>query len=190
MFRLRLLIPILLVVVGTLFTVACDDPTADTIGTQAVQSSNQRAASFDRAQAKFPVPHTENFPMREALVKYTERQDLLNHPWYIYIASECFQCDGGVSYQFFVGQTYPQSTCNFLSNTEAPVHFDNLGTYMLTAPSLDGIYYGGGGSQGGGCDYFFFDAASDSMQVIQHDWKWFVSDQPLDLQAEQIKVAQ
>lgn len=183
MFRF-LIVPFVL---AGLFLVGCDE-TADEIGKQSVESSKDRAAALERASDVHPLPRTENFPMREALVKYTERQDLLNHPWYIYIANECYQCEGGVSYTYFVGQTYPQSTCNFLSSTEAVTHVEGRGTFVLTAPSLDGIYYGGGGSSGGGCDYFFFDAATDSMQVIQHTWKWFVSDSPLELDATKITV--
>lgn len=156
------------------------------------QSVDQRANNFARAVAKYPQPDQVNFPMREALVKYTQRQDLLNHPWYIYVANECFQCSGGIAYIYFIGQTYPQSTCNFLGSTEEIKRFekgsDGVTAVKLIAPSLDGIFYGGGGSAGGGCDYFFFDMATDAMQVVHHGWNWFVSDRILLLDAKLMRT--
>lgn len=152
----------------------------------------QRQTNFARAVAKYQQPTQENFPMREALVKYTQRQDLLNHPWYIYVANDCYSCPNGVAYQYYIGQTYPQSTCNFLGSTEEVQRVDHdndgvPGTYMkFQAPSLDGIYYGSGATTGG-CDYFFFDVATDGLQVVHHDWKWFVSDRPLLLDAKLIQ---
>lgn len=159
---------------------------------QRQNSVEDRASNFAAAQAKYPQPRQQNFPMREALVKYTQRQDLINHPWYIYVANQCYQCQSGLSYQYFIGQTYPQSTCNFLGSTEEVRTVSRgdtgVGVVTLTAPSLDGIYYGGGGSQGGGCDYFFFDQATDAMMVLHHDWIWFVSDRLLLLDARQVQT--
>lgn len=180
------------IIVFIILITACDlsKPSGD-IDKQREQSVAQRADNFARALAKYPQPQQQNFPMREALVKYTQRQDLINHLWYIYVANECFQCPSGIAYQYYVGQTYPQSTCNFLGSTEDVKTYENdkgLAVTVVTAPSLDGIFYGGGGSKGGGCDYFFFDAATDAMQVIQHDWKWFVSDRILLLDAKLIKA--
>lgn len=169
--------------------VACEENTKTATETSVENrqvSTAQRASNFARAVAKYPQPIQENFPMREALVKYTERQDELNHPWYIYVANDCYTCPLGIAYQYFIGQTYPQSTCNFLGSTEEVQKFSDDGGedawLMFQAPSLDGIFYGSGATTGG-CDYFFFDMATDAMQVIHHDWKWFVSDRPLLIDA-------
>lgn len=154
-------------------------------------SVSQRNSNYQVAVAKYPPPTQQNFPLRQALIKYTQRQDLLNHPWYIYVANDCYLCKDGIAYQYYVGQTYPLSTCDFLGSTEDVQKYEHgdtgLAVTTLTAPSLDGIYYGGSGATGG-CDYFFFDAGTDALQVIQHDWKWFVSDHPLLLDAKLIQA--
>ena len=134
-------------------------------------SERARVTTLDKAQKLHPLPVNENFPLREALVEFTKRQDQVNHPWYIYILGE-----NGNPIGYFVGKTYPQNICNFLSST-----VDDL-------PSLDGIYYGGSGAKGT-CDaWFFFDVTTDAMQVIS-GLPYFVSDRPLVLNVQPIKVA-
>lgn len=165
---------------------SCEEPSK----TSTDQIKQRQAAVQDRvdtyASAASAVPfdgsQLTNFPMRDALVDYTLRQDLKDHPWYIYIMG-----DSGNTIGYFVGKTYPQSTCNFLSSSQI-TDSNSTGRVVLVAPSYDGIFYGGGGASGGGCDYFFFDAATDAMQVISNNWKWFVSDAPLKITAEPIKV--
>lgn len=173
---------ILAAVVVLLFAVSCDGK-ASVPKKQQEQAVQQRGEVFAAASAAAPVVAPQNFPLRKALLKYTARQDLLNHPWYIYI-----QGDQGNTIGYFVGQTYPLSTCDFLSSTQI-TDSNSSGRVVLTAPSLDGIYYGGSGASGG-CDYFFFDAATDAMQVISATQKWFVSDAPLSIDAKPIKVSQ
>ena len=107
---------------------------------QRQQSVEERAAMFARAEAKIPIPRTENFPLREVLAEYTRRQDILNHPWYTYIMSD----DGRVTH-YFVSTTVPVNSCAFLSSTE-DVNYSSYGNLKMTAPSLDGIYYGGSGA--------------------------------------------
>jgi hypothetical protein len=133
---------------------------------------------FDRAKTKYPVPAAElqNFPMRGALVKFTLRQDAVNHPWFIYLYSMTGEPIG-----YYVGQTYPQSACNFLSSSEylngegaektAP---DNV----MTAPSLDGMYYSGSGSNAACATMFFFDASTDAMITFSAQL-WTATDVPV-----------
>lgn len=181
-----------IIMLTVVLLIGCTDttPTSDISEQLRTASVQQRADNFERAVSRFRQPQQTNFPMREALVKYTERQDLLNHPWYIYLINECMQCPTGISYQYYVGQTYPQSTCNFLGSTEEVKHYEDNGgedTWIkFQAPSLDGIYYGSGATTGG-CDYFFFDAATDAMVVIHHDQKFNVTDRPLTLDAKLIR---
>jgi hypothetical protein len=134
----------------------------------------QRQTTFEHAEDLFPQPVPENFPLREALVKFTERQDMLNHPWYIYILGM-----GGEYVGYYVGQTYPQNACNFLSSTEQIV-WESTADPVVQAPSLDGVFYGGGGAASA-CDvYFFFDTTTDAMHTFKAPM-WFATDQPLDL---------
>lgn len=184
------LISLTFIGLAAFFAVACEETTDSQTGVNNRQTSVQeRQSNFARAVAKYPQPQQENFPLREALVKFTERQDLLNHPWYIYVANNCNQCPTGIAYQYYIGQTYPISTCNFLGSTEEVQVVgkdDSSVSNMIMkfqAPSLDGIFYGSGQTSGG-CDYFFFDVQDDGMVVLHHDWTWFIKDRPLVLDAK------
>jgi hypothetical protein len=154
----------------------------DTAATQRDTAIESRAQAFSRAEHKFPVPKTENFPLREALVEFTERQDLIDHPWYVYILGM-----NGNAIGYYVARTVPINACNFLSSTE-DVRDDSDGNLVLTAPSLDGIYYGGGGTSAG-CDaWFFFDAATNALVQIRGT-NFYAADQPLRIEAAAITVA-
>ena len=162
---------------------AAECSTGSTFTEQRVRSVNTRAETFARAENLHPVPMTNNFPMRQALVDFTLRTDLLNHPWFVYVLG-----DNGNILGYYVARTKPVNSCNFLSSTES-IGGDSNGYVVLTAPSLDGIYYGGGGAAAG-CDaWFFFESASNAMIEVR-GLKYFVSDQPLAVEAEPILVKQ
>lgn len=161
---------------------ACDSGTNGQLQNQRKESIQQRSQAFARAENAAPAPRTVNFPLRKALVEFTKRQDLENHPWYIYILGL-----NGNAVAYYVGQTVPVNSCNFLSSTEA-VDSSDSGKVVLTAPSLDGIYYGGGGAAAGCDSWFFFDAATDALIQIR-GVNWYAADQPLRVEAKAIKVA-
>ena len=144
---------------------------------QRQESINDRADMFARAEAKIPVPVTVNFPERALLAEYTKRQDLLNHPWYTYILS-----DNGTITAYFVSTTLPVSTSAFLSSTE-----DVSYGVVLSAPSLDGIYYGGAGGVTGNNGWIFIDAATGAMGVV-YGANILTFDAPLILQTEPMLI--
>jgi len=162
-----------------LTTISCSENSKS--ATQRNESVRTRTEVFGAAEAKFPIPRPKNFPLREALVRFTEREDLLDHPWYVYIIA-----DTGNILGYYVAKQVPVNSCTFLSSTEN-VRDDDDGNLILTAPSLDGIYYGGGGASAGCDEWFFFDGATDAMIKIR-GVKFFVADQPLKLEAEPILV--
>lgn len=162
--------------------VGCSGSTNDQLQQQRKQSVRDRSATFARAQAIAPAPKTTNFPLRKALVEFTERQDLIDHPWYVYILAQTGNAIG-----YYVSKTVPVNACDFLSSTEVVDSTDH-GKVVLTAPSLDGIYYGGAGSSSG-CDaWFFFDSATNALIQIR-GVQFFATDQPLRLEAKPITVA-
>lgn len=170
------LIPLMLVAMVVL--VGCDESQE---AKQRNASVSKRGQAFARAERKFPLPQTTNFPLREALVKMTEREDLPNHPWYVYLIA-----DTGNTIGYYVAQHSPVNSCAFLSSTE-DVETAYEGTIVLTAPSLDGIFYGGAGSSSNCDSWFFFDAATDAMVRIR-GMDFYVSEAPLNLDAKAIKV--
>src|SRR6478609_4454796 len=177
----RILSLILMLVVVGGFVAACDT-------TQQGQDENRKTAvqdresNYDRASARWPAPtDLSNFPMREALVKYTERQDLVNHPWYTYIMTMNGQYIG-----YFVTETYPQSTCNFLSSTERFVDLPDAQWGAASAPSYDGIFYGGGGASAACESMFFFDKTTNAMITFGGPIAYFTSDAPLQIDVQQL----
>ena len=138
---------------------------------------NTRADAFAKAERQTPQPIPSNFLARKMLAKYVVRQDVPDHPFYVYVLA-----DTGNILGYYVAQAAPVNVNAFLSSTE-----DARNGYVLTAPSLDGIFYGGSGSSQGGDGWFFFDAATDAL-VILYGVKMFVSDQPLNLDVKPIKI--
>lgn len=170
---------IIIMTIFALAFVACGETSAGRESRE--QSIEGRDAGFARAEALHPAPILQNFPAREALVEFSERQDMLDHPWYVYILS-----DMGSVIGYYVAQTRPVNSCTFLSSTEDVEDYDDS-ELVLTAPSLDGIFYGGAGASAG-CDaWFFFDSATDAMVEIR-GVKFFTADQPLLLEAEPIRI--
>ena len=174
--RLRM-IPLVLLAFTSFMLFKADSCTAKQ-DQQREDAIEERAKIFERAERAAPIPQTENFPLRRALVEFTEREDLLNHPWYVYILG-----DNGNTIGYYVARQVPVNSCTFLSSTE-DVHDGQT----LTAPSLDGIFYGGGGASAGCDEWFFFDAATNALIKIR-GVKFYTADQPLALSAEPILVA-
>lgn len=175
----RLAIGLVLLTVGVLATSCFDDSTSEKQRKEAVQTRTQM---FDQAEKMYPVPQMKSFPIRKDLVEFTKRQDQLNHPWYVYVLGE-----NGNAIGYYVAKSAPQNACNYLSSTQ-DVHYDSDGNVVLTAPSLNGVYQGGGGAASA-CDvYFFFDAATNAVVQIEGLPFW-VSDQPLKIDAEPITVS-
>lgn len=181
--RRRMTATAVLALCSILFLAACDSGgTNNDLQKQRKASVKARSSAFDRAQAVAPLPHTSNFPLRKTLVAMTERDDLVNHPWYVYILG----LNGNVI-GYYVSKTDPVNACDFLSSTEV-VDSGDSGKVVLTAPSLDGIYYGGSGSTSG-CDaWVFLDEATNALVKIR-GLPFYVADQPLRLEAKAIKVA-
>ena len=129
-----------------------------------------RAEAYAKALAVNPQPIPNNFLARRMLIKYVERQDTPDHPFYVYVLGQTGNVVG-----YYVSQAAPVNVCAFLS-------YAGEGD-----PSLDGIFYGGSGSSSGCDGWFIFDAATDALIVV-YGGQMFVSDQPLRLEAKPITV--
>lgn len=145
-------------------------------------SINLRAEQFRSAEQAIPIRPNVNFPRRAALEEYNHRTDRVGTPYYVYILG-----DNGNIIGYYVATTDPINACDFLASTE-DVETQYEGTIVLTAPSLDGIYYGGAGASSGCDEWIFFDASTNAMIKIR-GVKFFVADEPLALEADPILVA-
>ena len=161
---------------GFLFA-ACEDDTGDQLREASTDTRHEgQAAAIDL----HGEPQKVNFPAYEAVVEFSNRTDLANHPWYIYILGETGNVVG-----HFVATTKPINSCTFLSSSQ-DVDSSQNGKVILQAPSLDGTFAGGSGGSAA-CDAeFFFDATTGAL--IEINTQYFVADQPLLLDAEAIQV--
>lgn len=177
--RLILLLPILiLTAVLTMGASDCDGGDGgDKTENQRKAAVSTRAESFDRAEAKFPVKQNTNFPKRGTLVEMAAREDLVNHPWYVYVLA-----DTGNVIGYYVAETVPINACNYLSSSEER-YWNDYGSWLMTAPSLDGMYYGQAE-----CDVWVFKDANSDAIIKLGGIKFFVADQPLNVEAEAIRV--
>lgn len=142
------------------------------------QAVENRNAAFNRAKSLFPDPQNRNFPMRKQLVEFDQREDMVHHPWYVYILGQ-----NGNVVGYYVAKFAPENSCNFLSSTEDVYGSDN-GNLKMQSPSYDGVYYGGAT-----CDeWFFFDAATNALVKIR-GINFYTADQPLKIAAAPIRVA-
>lgn len=90
--------------------------------------------------------------------------------------------DNGNTLGYYVAKAAPENACNFISSTE-DIYNNDHGVVKMQSPSYDGVYYGQ--SQ---CDqWFFFDTATNALIQIR-GVKFYVSDQPLKLNAQPIQV--
>lgn len=181
---MRRMIAVAALIMAALVATGCEDSSTPTSSDQQrKQSVKARADTFSRAEAKYPLPRTENFPLRKMLVEMTKREDLPNHPWYVYVLA-----DTGNVIGYYVAKTVPINACNFLSSTEDVKKTEDnyepgFTTDVLTAPSIDGIYYGNSA-----CNTMVFEDYSTNAIIKLGDVKYFVADKPLNLDAEAIKV--
>lgn len=153
-----------------------------TEGNPQAEQVNNRYSALDKASKLYPDPELENFPLRKALVEFTRRQDEIK-PWYVYLLGQ-----NGNVIGYYIAQTVPINSCNFLSSTEKIWAGSNGASQILTAPSLDGMYYGGGGASSGCDSWFFFDEATNALIQIR-GMNFYAADEPLLLEADPILVA-
>lgn len=170
--------------IATVFFAACGEQSDSQ--KQRNNSVKARTDTFARAEAKHPIPRTENFPLRKTLVEMTKREDLLNHPWYVYVMA-----DTGNVIGYYVAKSAPINACNFLSSTEELADgtlpggdVDYEANFVMKAPSLDGVFYGDAV-----CNVFVFEDYTTNAIIKLGDIKFFVADKPLNLDAEAIKVS-
>lgn len=121
------------------------------------QSTDIRWDRNEMAIDRWGYPATVNFPLFKVIYDMTLREDMMNHPWYLYVITELGTYTG-----YYIATTPPVNACVFLSSTEE-VRSGEHGSVVLTVPSLDGVFYGGGGASGA-CDaWVFFDYTTGAM---------------------------
>lgn len=175
---MRLLKPATLaVVIGMVALTGCKEGESSS----RADGAKTQESLMKRAQAKTPVPQVSNFLTRDAVAKWMRRMDTPDKTFYVYLMG-----NNGQQLGYYVAQTRPISNCTLMTPPDK-LHYWSSGnsgkaTAVTQAPSLDGVY------STGGCDsYFFFDAATDAFVEI-NGLNFYVSDQPLAIEAEPIRV--
>lgn len=136
-----------------------------------------------KAMKNVQVPEIDHFLTRKTVKKWMERMDQPNKTFYIYVLA-----DNGSIVGYYVAQYRPISVGTYMTPTQQPYNVDvsKHGHEQLgPAPSLDGTYYGMNG--GSGDQFYFFDAETDAYIELK-GLNYFISDQPLALDAPRLKV--
>lgn len=136
---------------------------------------------MQRANNAVPTYKPRNFLAREAVQKWMQRMDVPDKTFYIYLLG-----DNGSHIGYYVGQTRPISSCTLMTPSQRMIRGDRGqydGDFIVNSPNLNGTY-GGGNCEG---HYFFFDAATDALVEVS-GMDFFVSDQPLNVDADPIQV--
>lgn len=176
--RKRLLIfgGLVLAVLALLVLTGCRN---QTLSNSDVQAKAQRE-NIERAFAASPLPVVENHLTRKSVIKWMERQDQPNVPYYNYIMA-----DSGAIVAYFVSESRPVPGCAFLSQPERVIHEDwtGAGGTVVTAPAFDGVYYSGD------CQYmkFFFDASTDTL-VELYGLNILSLDAPLKIDVPRLEI--
>ncbi|ASV44539.1 hypothetical protein PBI_SCTP2_524 [Salicola phage SCTP-2] len=131
-----------------------------------------------RANNAEPPYKPSNFLVRQYVNEYMKRLDNPNKTWYIYLLG-----DNGNHIGYYVARSHPVNICTFLT---PPDKIEGMGDSrrVRKAPALDGAYYGGGACN----KEYFFTASTDALMSVPTHMKKIVSDQPLEIDVEQIKV--
>jgi len=173
---------LVLLLFAVLTTAASCGGSPDSGDVQRRESTNMRHRIFAKASVAIPAYETHNWPARDVLNEYTKRHDRLNHPYYIYILSPMT----GQIIQYIVSSTLPVNECAFLSSTQ-DVDDRPDGDLILTAPSLDGVFYGGAGASAS-CDAeIIIDQESGAMLTVAGGMM-ITLDAPLELDLEPLKI--
>lgn len=160
-----------MVMVGLLGNSGCQE-TSSRQQNQQVQES-----LMQRANKAVPVPQLNNFLSREAVAKQIKRLDEKGKLFYVYLLA-----DNGQQIGYYISNTRPVATCTLLTPSEELI-VSSYGNSVMRTPGLGGTY-----SPNPSCNsVFFFDAETDTYIEIA-GLNYFVSDQPLSLRAEPIRV--
>lgn len=108
-----------------------------------------------------------------------KRMDKPQKTFYIYILA-----DNGSFVGYYVAQYRPVSVGTYLTPTYREYQIDYGDHQLGPAPSLDGTYRSTGGDAS---SYYFFDAETDAY-IELNGLNYFVSDQPLNIDAPQLNV--
>lgn len=165
---------VLVIVFMMTFVVACSDADPD--------DDNERQQQIqERVRNQRPIPDVSYSQTYDTIVKWMDRWNVADKISYVYILADTGQMIG-----YYTSQGRPVNICTFLTK---PYTWDKATSgsswHTVPAPALDGVYYGGGG-----CDsWYFFTADTDAFVEIGGGMKFFVTDQPLALEVEELRVA-
>lgn len=164
---------LILLVVSVFLMAACDLEKSTTR-----QQEETRDQIMDRANQQVPVPNITNFQTRQSIAKWLQRNDDPSRVFFVYVMAHTGNIIG-----YYTASSRPVSYASFLTPPDRVERHPNSTRILRQAPGADGVYYG----EGSGNNWFFFDAETDALVEIV-GLNLFVSDQPLELDAEPIRI--
>lgn len=130
--------------------------------------------TINRLQAALPAPRVNYAPTRRSVIDWIERWDAPDKVAFVYLMA-----DNGQMLGYYVARGLPVSYCVGLTPPDRIIRQHEM-DLVVAAPALDGVYY-----SGGDCNHFYlFDAGTDAYIEFGGGVRFFVSDQPLPVEAE------
>lgn len=164
----------LLIPFGLIMSLAgCPGPDSTAKGV-ATQETN-----MERAIAEVPVPEITQFTTRETVARWIETANNPDQTHYVYVMLP------GVGYMgYYVADSAPVNICTAMTPTQRPYSPNNSSWGLVSAPALDGVYYGGGS-----CGlWYFFDAETGAKIEVGGQMAFFTTNMPLAVDVPELRV--
>lgn len=145
--RFKSLVAVLATVILAAAFVACDFGTAEERNLRNAERSQNNVE--ERAVAAVPPYIPNAFPARETINRYLQETET-GTEWYTYALNML-----GEPIFYVLSDSKPQNICVSITPPDRRVQ----GPVVLSAPALDGVYYGGAGCNA----YYTFDATTGGM---------------------------
>ena len=143
-------------------------------------AKDTQAAVMNNAIAAEPAYRPTSFPARRDINRYLRETETLASEWYTYALNR----DGEPIF-YVVSDSKPRNICISITAPDRIVK-DDWGNVVISAPALDGVYYGGAG-----CDaYYLWDSATGNfIELAGQNFTLLSTKAPLALETDPIRIA-
>ena len=163
------------IVASLAFLTGCPDQ-----GTQGKGVAIQETTMV-RAMQAVPVPTVQQFTTRKSIARWIEYANAPDQTRYVYVMLT------GVGYLgYYVADSAPVNICTSMTPPQRIIDRHH-GDVVVTAPALDGVYYGAGQ-----CNmwYLFDKTTGAQIEVGGSGLSFFTSTVPLNIKAPKLEVVE
>lgn len=168
---------VILVLLGCLLILgACEENTD--LNKQRKKQTAMQVTNQEKAEQLYPMPQIDDYITRRQVIRWTDEMD---NPsvWYVYVYLRGVPEPLG----FYIADAPPTPYCAFLNPPDQVIDRYE-GDVVVTAPGIDGVYYGEGNCND--LNYFWDEASGAMVQLKGFDL--FAVNAPLDLEVPQFTI--